>query len=53
MVTETNTLRANAQTHLSWDEQTQTGKINSLASRSSILLNIDELLVVEFYSRRL
>ena len=41
------------QTHLSWDNQAQTGTVNSFVTRSSIPLNIDELLVVEFYSRKL
>ena len=41
------------QTHLSWDAQTQTGTVNNFVSRSSVQLNIDELLVVAFYSRKL
>ena len=43
----------NSQTHLSWDDQANKGTILGFAARSSVLLNINELLVVEFYSRKL
>jgi small subunit ribosomal protein S4 len=43
----------NGQSHLSWDSQKNKGTILAFAARSSVLLNINELLVVEFYSRKL
>jgi small subunit ribosomal protein S4 len=38
--------------HLTFDKDTLTGKINDIASRQSVNLNLDELLIVEYYSRR-
>jgi small subunit ribosomal protein S4 len=37
---------SNTQNHLNWDEQTNKGTILGFASRSSVILNINELLVV-------
>lgn len=39
-------------THLSFDKDSLTGKINDIVSRQSINLNLNELLIVEYYSRR-
>lgn len=38
--------------HLSFDKENLTGKINDIASRQSVNLNLNELLIVEYYSRR-
>ena len=38
--------------HLSFDKESLTGKINDIASRQSVNLNLNELLIVEYYSRR-
>lgn len=38
--------------HLTFDKETLTGKINDIASRQSVNLNLNELLIVEYYSRR-
>lgn len=43
---------ANLPTHLSRKSDENIGQINSFADRSSIALNINELLVVEYYSRK-
>lgn len=43
---------ANVPTHLELDKQKLTGKVNSLVEREWVALNIDELLVVEYYSRK-
>jgi small subunit ribosomal protein S4 len=39
--------------HLELDGQSLTGRVTAVASRNSMLLLINELLVVEYYSRRL
>ncbi len=39
--------------HLNWDNETNIGLILGFAPRSSISLDINELLVVEFYSRKI
>ncbi len=39
-------------THLSFDKDTLTGKINTVASRQSLNFDLNELLIVEYYSRR-
>lgn len=38
--------------HLTFDKETLTGKIHDVASRQSVNLNLNELLIVEYYSRR-
>ncbi len=38
--------------HLSFDKENLTGKINDIASRQSVNLSLNELLIVEYYSRR-
>ena len=39
-------------THLSFQKETLTGQINDVASRQSVNLDLNELLIVEYYSRR-
>ncbi len=41
------------QDHLNWNNEVCKGTILGFASRSSVSLNINELLVVEFYSRKI
>lgn len=41
------------QNHLNWDSDADKGTILGFASRASVSLSINELLVVEFYSRKL
>ncbi|NEQ31458.1 MAG: 30S ribosomal protein S4 [Leptolyngbya sp. SIO4C5] len=43
---------ANLPSHLEFDKSKLTGKVNSLIEREWIALNINELLVVEYYSRQ-
>nr|YP_009105069.1 ribosomal protein S4 [Stichococcus bacillaris]AIT93699.1 ribosomal protein S4 [Stichococcus bacillaris] len=38
--------------HLSFNESSLDGKINSIVSRESIALPLNELLIIEYYSRR-
>lgn len=39
-------------THLSFQKEALTGQINDMASRQSVNLELNELLIVEYYSRR-
>lgn len=43
---------ANIPTHLDFDKNTLTGKVNGVIEREWIALEINELLVVEYYSRK-
>jgi small subunit ribosomal protein S4 len=43
---------ANLPSHLEFDKTKLTGKVNSVIDREWIALQINELLVVEFYSRQ-
>lgn len=43
---------ANLPSHLEFDKQTLTGKVNSVVEREWVALQINELLVVEYYSRQ-
>lgn len=43
---------ANLPSHLEFDKNTMTGKVNSVIEREWIALQINELLVVEYYSRK-
>jgi small subunit ribosomal protein S4 len=43
---------ANLPTHLEFDKNTLVGKVNSVIEREWVALQINELLVVEFYSRK-
>lgn len=43
---------ANLPSHLEFDKQTLTGKVNSIVEREWVALQINELLVVEYYSRQ-
>ncbi|WP_017305870.1 30S ribosomal protein S4 [Spirulina subsalsa] len=43
---------ANLPSHLEFDKQTMTGKVNGIVEREWVALNINELLVVEYYSRK-
>ncbi len=43
---------ANLPSHLEFDKNTFTGKVNSIIEREWIALQINELLVVEYYSRK-
>lgn len=42
---------ANLPSHLEFDKNTMTGKVNSIVEREWVALQINELLVVEYYSR--
>lgn len=44
---------ANIPSHLEYDKETMTGKVNGLIDREWIALQINELLVVEYYSRKI
>lgn len=44
---------ANIPSHLEYDKETMTGKVNGIIDREWIALQINELLVVEYYSRKL
>ena len=43
---------ANLPSHLEFDKNTLVGKVNGVIEREWIALNINELLVVEYYSRK-
>ncbi len=43
---------ANLPSHLEFDKNTLTGKVNGVIDREWVALQINELLVVEFYSRK-
>jgi small subunit ribosomal protein S4 len=43
---------ANIPSHLELDKAKLKGKVNSLAEREWVALEINELLVVEYYSRK-
>ncbi len=43
---------ANLPSHLEFDQNTLTGKVNSVIEREWVALQINELLVVEYYSRK-
>lgn len=43
---------ANLPSHLEFDKKTLTGKVNGVIEREWVALQINELLVVEFYSRK-
>ncbi|MDY6784273.1 MAG: 30S ribosomal protein S4 [Cyanobacteriota bacterium] len=43
---------ANLPNHLEYDKNTMIGKVNGIIEREWIALNINELLVVEYYSRK-
>ncbi|MBZ8182112.1 30S ribosomal protein S4 [Oscillatoria salina] len=43
---------ANLPSHLEFDKNTMTGKVNGVIEREWIALQINELLVVEYYSRK-
>ena len=42
---------ANLPSHLEFDKNTLTGKVNSVIEREWVALQVNELLVVEYYSR--
>ena len=42
---------ANLPTHLEFDKNTMMGKVNSIVEREWVALQINELLVIEYYSR--
>ena len=43
---------ANIPSHLEFDKSTLTGKINGIIERDWVALQLNELLVVEYYSRK-
>ena len=43
---------ANVPSHLELDKDKLTAKVNSLCEREWVALNINELMVVEYYSRK-
>lgn len=43
---------ANLPSHLEFDKNTFTGKVNSVVDREWVALQINELLVIEYYSRK-
>ncbi|MBE7380019.1 MAG: 30S ribosomal protein S4 [Leptolyngbya sp. SIO1E4] len=43
---------ANVPTHLELDKEKMIGKVNSVIEREWVALNVNELLVVEYYSRK-
>jgi len=43
---------ANLPSHLEFDKNTYTGKVNSIIEREWVALQVNELLVVEYYSRK-
>jgi len=43
---------ANLPTHLEFDKNSLVGKVNSVIEREWVALQINELLVVEYYSRK-
>ncbi|MEA5472468.1 30S ribosomal protein S4 [Spirulina sp. 06S082] len=44
---------ANIPSHLEYDKESMTGKVNGIIDREWIALQINELLVVEYYSRKI
>jgi len=44
---------ANLPSHLEFDKNTYTGKVNSVIEREWVALEVNELLVIEYYSRKL
>ena len=42
----------NIPTHLSFNRETLTGTVNNIINRQSVGLNLNELLIVEYYSRQ-
>jgi small subunit ribosomal protein S4 len=44
---------ANIPSHLAYDKESMTGKVNGIIDREWIALQINELLVVEYYSRKI
>nr|YP_635875.1 ribosomal protein S4 [Oltmannsiellopsis viridis]Q20EX0.1 RecName: Full=Small ribosomal subunit protein uS4c; AltName: Full=30S ribosomal protein S4, chloroplastic [Oltmannsiellopsis viridis]ABB81943.1 ribosomal protein S4 [Oltmannsiellopsis viridis] len=52
MVTEANsTATANVPSHLSWNKESLVGVVNKVIDRKDVGLQLNELLVVEYYSR--
>lgn len=47
-----NSNEATIPNHLNFDKENKIGKINDIASRQSVNLELNELLIVEYYSRR-
>jgi small subunit ribosomal protein S4 len=43
---------SNLPSHLEFDKNTLTGKVNGVIEREWIALSINELLIVEYYSRK-
>lgn len=43
---------ANIPNHLEFDKNTLTGKVNGIIEREWVALNVNELLVIEYYSRK-
>jgi small subunit ribosomal protein S4 len=43
---------ANLPSHLEFDKNTFTGKVNSVIDREWVALQVNELLVIEYYSRK-
>jgi small subunit ribosomal protein S4 len=43
---------ANLPSHLEFDKNTLTGKVNGVIEREWVALQVNELLVVEYYSRQ-
>jgi small subunit ribosomal protein S4 len=43
---------ANLPSHLEFDKNTLIGKVNGIIEREWVAININELLVVEYYSRQ-
>jgi small subunit ribosomal protein S4 len=43
---------ANLPEHLEFDKNTFTGKVNDVIKREWVALQINELLIVEYYSRK-
>ena len=43
---------ANVPSHLEFDKEKLTGKVNGVIEREWVALNVNELLIVEYYSRQ-
>jgi small subunit ribosomal protein S4 len=43
---------ANLPSHLQFDKDNLTGKVNGVIEREWVALNINELLIIEYYSRK-
>lgn len=43
---------ANLPSHLEFNKETMVGKVNSVIEREWVALQINELLIVEYYSRK-